>query len=80
MYNYPMMDANNWGWGWAMMLMMLFWGAFLIVIIIIVIRLLKSHSTRNTTQRIDPLDIAKERYVKGEITKEEFEQLKIDLK
>jgi putative membrane protein len=76
MYGYPMMNGNDWGWGMAMML---FWTVLLIVVVVVVVRLLKSHEGSNT-QKMDPLDIAKERYAKGEITKDEFEQLRKDLK
>lgn len=73
MYYYsPMMYGNDWGWE---VLMMILWLLFFIVIAIVVVRLLNG-----TRQRVDPLDISKERYAKGELTKEEFEQLKKDLK
>jgi putative membrane protein len=76
---YPMMNGYGWGWGLAMMV----FAAVLLIIIIVVptvviIRLLKSHDN-NTPSRAAPLDTAKMRYAKGEISKEEFEQLKKDL-
>ena len=77
MYYYgPMMNGSDWGWG---IFMMLFWVVVLVAIIYVVVRLLKSHEA-GTNQKSNPLDIAKERYAKGEITKEQFEQLKKDLK
>jgi len=53
----------------------------------VVVWLLMSQSRRERIKsalrgdggRRDPIDIAKERYAKGEITKEEFEQIKRDL-
>ena len=38
-----------------------------------------SDSTSNTGSKRDPIGIAKERYARGEITKEEFERIKKDL-
>jgi putative membrane protein len=76
MYYYgPMMNGNDWGWG---LLMMLVWLVFFIIIAVVVVRLLKGHEI-GTTHKTDSVDIAKERYAKGEITKEQFEQLKKDL-
>lgn len=76
MYDYgPMMNGGDWGWGLFMMLM---WLVFFIVIAVVVVRLLKGHEI-GTSHKTDPVDIAKERYAKGEITKEQFEQLKKDL-
>jgi len=75
-YSYPMMNGNDWGWGF---LMMLFWLVVLIVVIVVVVRLLKNHDTTGNSQKTTALDIAKERYAKGKIKKDEFEQLKKDL-
>ena len=36
-------------------------------------------SGSGTTEKRDPLDIAKERYARGEISQEEFDQIKKDL-
>ena len=79
MYYYgPMMNGSDWGWG---IFMMFFWLVFLVVVAVVVIRLLRGHNHNiDHNHRADPLDIAKERYAKGDITKEQFEQLKKDLK
>jgi putative membrane protein len=57
----------------------------LIVLIIagVAIYLIRAFTQANTTHRTemrDPLDIAKERYAKGEITKEELADIKSELK
>lgn len=74
-YYYPMMSGYDWVWGFIMMFV---WLVFLIVLAVIVVRLIKGHAI-GSNHRDDPLDIAKKRYAKGEITKDEFEQLKKDL-
>ena len=72
------------GMGWWMMFggiwMLVFWG---VVIALLVWGIKKLTERRGpgpgTTEKRDPLDIAKERYARGEISKEEFEQIKKDL-
>ena len=69
----------NQGMGWWMVfgaiLMILFWGGIITLIIWGIGRL----SRRDAIGKESPLDIAKERYARGEITKEQFEQIKKDL-
>jgi uncharacterized membrane protein len=57
-------------------LTMLFWTAVIFGLVVLI-----SHLVRRHAQQIhqDPLDIAKARYAKGDITKEEFSQLKKEL-
>ena len=59
--------------------MILFW----IVLLVVLLRLFgsgnKSGQSKKWLNGQDPLDIAKERYAKGEITREQFEQIKKDL-
>ncbi len=68
------------GMGWWMIIgsiwMLLFWGG-LIVLIIWGIKKLTERGGGGGTR--SALDIAKERYAKGEITKEQYEQLKKDI-
>ncbi|MHB8104579.1 MAG: SHOCT domain-containing protein [Dehalococcoidales bacterium] len=68
------------GMGWWMVfggiLMLLFWGG-LIAFAIWGIRRLTRHNASGSIN--NPLDIARERYARGEITKAQFEQIKKDL-
>ena len=60
--------------------MIIFWVVIIALIVWGVIALTKrGTSASDITQKHDPLDTAKERYAKGEISKEEFEQIKKDL-
>ncbi len=68
------------GFGWGVMglgllWMVIVWGAIIALIVWGVRR-----ATRNNVPITrSPVDIAKERYARGEITKEQFEQIRRDL-
>lgn len=68
------------GWGWWMVFggiwMLLFWGG-IIALIVWGISKLTGHSCSSRSRY--SLEIAKERYAKGEISKAEFEQMRKDL-
>lgn len=74
-YDYPMMDGN----GWGGVLMILFLMIFFVVIGVVVVRML-GRGGIDGRHKVDHIDTIKERYAKGEITKEQFEQLRKDLK
>jgi putative membrane protein len=67
------------GMGWWIVfggvLMVLFWGGIITLIIWGISRLTRRGPVANPT----PLDIAKERYARGEITREQFEEIKKNL-
>ena len=72
------------GMGWWMMFgglwMFLFWGGIIALIVWGIKKLTeRGGSGSGTSEKRSPLDIAKERYARGEIAKEEFEQIKKDL-
>ena len=71
---------DGWYWGWGMMsmgllFMVLFW-ALVILGIAALVKWLKGPSGGAANR---PLDILKERYAKGEITREQFEEMKRDI-
>ncbi len=80
-YNYGPMDGHSWGLGILMPILFLI---FVAIISLIVIKLLSHHEMnfKGTFGESvnDPLNIVKQRYAKGEIKKEEYEQLLKDLK
>ena len=80
-------QAHTWGggwhdgWGWGHMffgsfMMLLFWGA-LVILIILAVRYMGGGPARGgdgPAQKNRAIDILEERYARGEIDKEEFEE------
>jgi putative membrane protein len=69
-------------WGWRMMgfmgpfMMIIFW-IVTVVVIVLIVRWIKNSTGH--VQGESALDILKKRYAKGEISKEEFENMKKDV-
>jgi putative membrane protein len=73
-------EGAYWGIGFGGFWMVLFWAAVISFGVWVVHKLTdKGEVLTNTTIITKPMDIAKERYAKGEITQEEFLKLKKDL-
>ena len=72
---FHMWDPSVMGWWWLFggLWMVVFWGG---IIALIVWGIKKLTERGGTASKNDPLDMAKERYAKGEISREEFEQIK----
>lgn len=71
---------GGWGWmigGWAMMVV--FWGLAIFGIVVLV-RYLGGASGPSCSARAEtPLEVLRRRYAAGELTKEQFEQMKRDV-
>ena len=71
------------GMGWWMVgmgiAMLLFWGGLIALIVWAVVRATRGGRETGAGGKPSPLDIARERYARGEISKEQFEQIKKDL-
>ena len=72
-----MWDSSGVWWNIYGVFMVLIWGGFLALFIWWITKRGKRDGERET--KSNALDIIKERYAKGEISKEEFEQIKKDL-
>ena len=66
----------GWWWVFGGLWVVAFWGG---LIALIVWGIKKLTERGGTPSKRDPLDVAKERYARGEISREEFEQMKQDL-
>ncbi|MFN3974143.1 MAG: SHOCT domain-containing protein [Dehalococcoidia bacterium] len=73
-----MMGNNFPGWwmGIGLLWSLIFWGA-IVFLIVWGVRTLTSRREERPSQ--DPLTILKERYARGEITREQYEQMRQDL-
>jgi len=70
-----------WPWGasmgwWMIVWLVVFWGGLIALIVWGITRLTRRG---DSASKRDPLDIAKDRYARGELSREEFEQIKKDL-
>lgn len=75
-------DMGGWSWGWGMfgMLHMLLWWVLVILGIVVLVRWgLGGTARREPRHAGRALEILGERYARGEINKDEYEQKKKDL-
>lgn len=78
-YEYPWGMHPMWGpWGIGMALFMLLFWVLVIAALVYGVRWFVTQGRASESER--PLEIAKRRYARGEITREEFERLKEDLR
>lgn len=73
-YDNYMMDQQYGGWGFMVMFF------FILLVIAFVIFIVRSNNSSSQKNTASPLDVAKSRYAKGDITKAQFHELKKDLK
>ena len=69
-------SGMGWWMGFGGLWMLIFWGG---LIALIVWGIKKLTDGGGSSPRRNPLDVAKERYANGKISREEFEQIKKDL-
>jgi putative membrane protein len=60
---------SSWAWLWMTMMMVIFWGAIAFVVVAVVRR-----PNSNTTRGSDARDILAERFARGEIDADDYEQ------
>ena len=74
MFGYSGMGSGN---GFGMVFMFLFWA----IVIVFIVSLIRSITRRSDPkEKESALEIAKKRYAKGELSKEEFDRLARDLR
>ncbi|MBF4483017.1 MAG: SHOCT domain-containing protein [Dehalococcoides mccartyi] len=77
-----MFDWSSAGWGWMFfggIFMLIFWCAIIGVIIWGIVQLVRKGQPSSSATKTHYMETLKERYAKGEISKEEFDQMKKDL-
>ena len=67
------MNNPYWGMGWGM------WFIPLLIILVIYFLLKNDSQTKSRQNSESPMEILRKRYAKGEITKEQFEEVKKEL-
>lgn len=77
-------DGMGWWMLWGGLMMLLFWGAIIALIVWAIQTVTRRDSSQTYPSHTGPsgqtpLGIAKERYARGEISREEFQRIKGDL-
>ena len=74
---------GGWGMGWfGMIFMIIFWGLIIVGLVLLIRWLIQNTSGKGQTgvrTGSNALDILKERFAKGEISRDEFESMKKDI-
>ena len=70
-------DNYGWGMGFGWVFMIVFWALVVLGVFYVFQAVMRSTGKAGGKE---PLDIVKKRYAKGEISREEFERMKDDLK
>ncbi len=71
-----MHDFHFLGGGWMMILL---WILIIAIILITIGVIMRGRTNQSNSKKESPLEILKERYAKGEISKEEFKERKSEL-
>ncbi len=72
-------DGMGWWMLWGAIMMVVFWGLIIALAVWFVRSLAPPDGGREERARPSPLDIARERYARGEISREQFEQIRRDV-
>ncbi len=77
-------DGMGWWMVWGGLMMFLFWGAIIALIVWAIQSVTRGETAQTQAPHTSPsdripLDIVKERYARGEVSREEFEQIRRDL-
>ncbi len=70
---------GGWGMGFGMLFMLLFWVLIILGIVALIRWLMPQSSPGSGSRDKTPLEIVQERYARGEIDRDEYEQKKRDL-
>ena len=70
---------GGWGMGFGFIFMLLFWGLVILGVVTLIRWLLSQSSPNRRARDKTPWEIVQERYARGEIDREEYEQKKRDL-
>jgi putative membrane protein len=72
-------NYGGWGMGFGMVFMLLFWVLVILGIAVLIRWLMTQASPDRSPREKSPLEILQERYARGEIDHDEYEQKKRDL-